>query len=203
MSSIKEILRETGLVVATNNSHKLVEFKRILTGIQIESLNDAGLKIDVEETGETFEQNAFLKASAVFHELNRPSISDDSGIVVDALNGEPGVHSARYGGEGLTDEQRTDLLLKKLEGVDRKNRTARFTCVLCVVYSLNSDPLYFSASVEGHIHTEKLGSNGFGYDPVFIEEGRQETFGQLPSNVKDENSHRAKALRKLMKFLNS
>lgn len=200
-TDLLSVLQKHGLVAATNNRHKIIEIKRILQNIPVISLGEAGLSIDVEETGSTFEENALIKARAVFEKLQKPSLSDDSGIEVDALNKEPGVFSARYGGELLNDEERTQLLLKNTEHVEDPGRTARFVCVLCLVFSHDQQPLFFRETVEGRLAKKAAGKNGFGYDPVFIENGRDRTFGELPPQVKDENSHRARALRSLARFL--
>lgn len=185
-------------VVATNNAHKVLEFKRILNALQIEclSLKEMNIECEIDETGSTFEQNAFIKAKAVYDLCGVPTIADDSGLSVDALDGEPGVYSARYGGSGLDDIGRTQLLLRKMEGI--KDRSAHFTSAIACVLD-DSTNFCVVGKVFGDIAQRPLGANGFGYDPVFIPKGYGLTFGQLESKVKDSISHRASALKQFSK----
>ncbi len=187
----------TKLVAATNNRHKLVEIRNILTpkGIEILSAADVGGVPDVEENGETFEENAIIKATAAAAHTGLPVIADDSGLEVFALGGEPGVYSARYAGEGATDEDRMAKLLKNL--VNEDDRSARFVCVIAL-----AKPGNVIGTVEGEVrgsigHTP-IGSNGFGYDPLFIPDGYDKTFAELESDEKDSISHRGNALQALI-----
>ncbi len=182
------------IVIATKNQHKLVEFRRILEplGYEVLSQADVHVDVDVEETGTTFEENAALKARAVYEATGMVTVADDSGIAVDALDGAPGVYSARYGNVG-SDLERTLLLLKNMEGVPKEQRTARYVCVIHVVFSPD-DQRSYRGECEGWIGYEMQGENGFGYDPIFMI-NETETFAMVDSSVKDQMSHRGKALR--------
>ena len=177
------------VILALNNKHKLEEIKKILTplGYEVVSQAEAGVDIDVEETGTTFEENAALKAQAVY------DISDDSGLEVDYLNGAPGIYSHRYAGENATDADRCAKLLSELNGVETEKRTARFVCVLCFIDD-KGEKLVIRGTVEGIIGTEPKGENGFGYDPVFMYGDR--SFAELSAEEKNSVSHRADALKK-------
>lgn len=180
------------LALATNNSHKVRELSRLLD-IPLLSPADLGLTMDVEETGVTFETNAALKSRWLATAANVPAIADDSGIVVDALNGEPGVFSARYGGEGLDDRDRRLLILKNLSGIPDSKRTARYVCVIAV--SIPGQPdLLFRGECEGQIIHEERGTGGFGYDPIFLDPETKRTFAELSPAEKDARSHRGRAL---------
>lgn len=189
-------------VVATQNLDKLEEIARLLRPIGIEpvSLKEVGVDFsDVEETGDTFLENARIKARAAFEKSGLPSIGDDSGLTVDALNGAPGIYSARYAGEGATNQMRIEKLLRNLEGVPEKKRTARFVCAVCCILE-SGEELCVQGECEGTIAFEPAGEGGFGYDPVFlIEDGR--SFAQLTDREKDGISHRGRALKKLQKAL--
>ena len=183
------------VILASNNKHKLEEIKKILTplGYDVVSQAEAGVDIDVEETGTTFEENAALKAQAVYDLTGTAVISDDSGLEVDYLNGAPGVYSHRYAGENATDADRCAKLLSELNGVETAKRTARFVCVLCFIDD-KGEKLVIRGTVEGIIGTEPKGENGFGYDPVFMYGDR--SFAELSSEEKNTVSHRADALKK-------
>ncbi len=183
------------VILASNNKHKLEEIKKILTplGYEVVSQAEAGVDIDVEETGTTFEENAALKAQAVYDLTKTAVISDDSGLEVDYLNGAPGVYSHRYAGENATDADRCAKLLSELNGVETAKRTARFVCVLCFIDD-KGEKLVIRGTVEGIIGTEPKGENGFGYDPVFMYGDR--SFAELSSEEKNTVSHRADALKK-------
>lgn len=183
------------VILASNNKHKLEEIKKILTplGYEVVSQAEAGVDIDVEETGTTFEENAALKAQAVYDLTGNAVISDDSGLEVDYLNGAPGVYSHRYAGENATDADRCAKLLSELNGVETAKRTARFVCVLCFIDD-KGEKLVIRGTVEGIIGTEPKGENGFGYDPVFMYGDR--SFAELSSEEKNTVSHRADALKK-------
>ena len=181
------------IIAATKNKNKLREFGEILKGFEIISQEEAGIDIDVEETGTTFEENSLLKAQAIYEKSGIPAIADDSGLCVDALGGEPGVYSARYGGEGLDDEGRVELLLKNMKDIPDEKRTARFVCAITMV----SDDGIITArgECEGRINYAPIGENGFGYDPVFYMEEYDKTTAQMTPDEKNSVSHRGKALR--------
>lgn len=193
------------IVAATRNRGKLLEMKRILSGTGIELL-DAGdfpRFPEVREEGETFLENAMSKAEAVHSATGLPALADDSGIEVDALGGAPGVKSARYGGEGLSDEQRCAKLLEALEGVPKGERGARFRCVM-VLYPLpgkGRGAITTEGILHGIIAFEPAGVNGFGYDPVFIVPERGITVAQMGPDEKDSISHRYRALVEMKAFL--
>ena len=181
-------------VLATHNPGKLREMGEILKdfGIEVVSRRDLGITVDVEETGTTFAENAMLKAKAICKEANLPAIADDSGLCVDALNGAPGVYSARYGGEGLDDKGRYMLLLSSLRGAP--TRAAHFACAVACAFP-NGDTLTAEGRCDGSIAYAPLGEGGFGYDPVFLLPGTGKTFGQLTQEEKSAVSHRGRALK--------
>jgi len=184
------------LVIATSNPGKTAEIRDLLDGfpIHIKNLGDFGPILPVEEDGDTFDDNAYKKASFVAKVLGLPALADDSGLVVDALGGAPGVYSARYAGENATDEQRYIKLLKEMKG--QTNRKATFECVISI--AVPSGPaLTYEASCEGLITEEPAGDGGFGYDPVFYYPPLEKTFGQLTLEEKGRVSHRGKALQEL------
>ena len=181
------------LVLASKNKKKLVEMNDILSqlGIQVCSEAEAGVDVEVEETGTTFEENSLLKAKAVMEASGLPAIADDSGLCVDALNGAPGVYSARYGGEGLDDVGRYRLLLENMSG--QMPRTARFVSVITCCFP-NGDVLTARGECPGTIAFAPMGEGGFGYDPVFFLPPLKKTFAQLSPEEKNAVSHRGKAL---------
>ena len=180
-------------VLATNNPAKLKEMAAILgsLGVEVVSPKELGIHIEVEETGATFAENAMLKAKAICEAANLPAIADDSGLCVDALNGGPGVYSARYGGEGLDDKGRYMLLLNSMRG--QTTRAAHFACAVCCAFP-NGDQLTAEGKCHGTIAFAPMGEGGFGYDPVFLVPEKRKTFGQLTAEEKAEISHRGKAL---------
>lgn len=186
------------VMIATKNQHKLVEFRRILEplGYEMLSQSDVDLDLEVEETGTTFEENSMRKAEAIFQATGMITIADDSGLEVDALGGEPGIYSARYGGEqNKTDLDRCRYLLKKLDGIPKEKRTARFVSVISIVFD-ETDKRCYRGECGGWIGTELLGDNGFGYDPLFlIRDGV--SFATISGTEKDRISHRGRALRKM------
>lgn len=188
------------LLVATNNNGKLKEFNEILgeLGIECVSLKDMGIAVDVEETGTTFLENALLKAKEIHKIAGIPTISDDSGLMVDALSGEPGVYSARYAGEPSDDQKNMDKLLLNLKG--KKDRTARFKSVIAAVFS-EDDILVSEGECKGVIIDEKRGTNGFGYDPIFYVEAFSKTFAEMTDDEKNSVSHRGNAIRALKEQL--
>ena len=185
------------LVVATKNQHKLTEFKRILEplGYEVLSQADLSLDIDVEETGDTFLENAALKARAIYRVTGYVTVADDSGLEVDYLNGAPGVYSARFGGSGATDCDKCRLILEKMKGVPKQQRGARFVSAIDIILSDN-DERSFVGICEGYIGDRMLGNNGFGYDPIFMVNDC-DSFATLSGEQKDQLSHRGKALRQL------
>lgn len=189
-------------ILASNNKNKLKEMKFKLKplGIDVISQAEAGYNIEVEETGSTFAENATLKAAAIYKLCHKPVISDDSGLEIDFLNGEPGVYSARYAGENATDSDRINKILNLMNGVDVENRTARFKCVICYI-DQNGNKHIFEGSCEGIIATEPSGTNGFGYDPIFLYRGT--TFANMTQEQKNKISHRGEAVNKFIEFLKS
>ena len=190
------------LLVATGNPGKLREVSSILQGMPFDvmSLEDVGVSMTVEETGTTFVDNAILKAEAYCASAGMLTLADDSGLVVDALGGRPGVLSARYGGEGLTDEQRVELLLREMADVPWEKRTARFRCVIALAWPEGRLETV-EGVVEGIIQYEPEGTNGFGYDPVFHLPEWGSTMAQLATPDKNRISHRGQAVRKAAKLL--
>ena len=188
------------IILATQNAGKLKEFNELA--------KDSGLTfipIPVEltfpeETGHTFFENAFIKANYVFSLTGLPSIGDDSGLEVDALNGRPGIHSSRYSREG-TDKSNVDKLLLELRSVQDKDRSARFKCCLVLIQNSQSDPISAEGVVEGKISEEERGNKGFGYDPVFIPKGSLLHMAEIEESEKNLISHRANAFRSLIKKL--
>ena len=188
------------LVLASANAGKQREFAALLAPLGIELLLQSALGIDsVEETGTTFEANALLKARHAASCAGRPALADDSGLVVDALDGRPGVWSARFAGAGASDADNNAQLLSQLAGVPRERRGARFRCILALVRSSDdARPLLASGSWEGSIALRPAGAGGFGYDPLFIPAGQQLTAAELPAAQKNALSHRARALAALL-----
>lgn len=181
-------------ILATHNPGKLREMAAILSqyGVEVVSPADVGITVDVEETGTTFAENAMLKAKAICAAADLPAIADDSGLCVDALNGGPGVYSARYGGEGLDDKGRYTLLLQNMRG--QTTRAAHFACAIACAFP-NGDELTAEGRCDGTIAFAPMGEGGFGYDPVFFVPEKTKTFGQLTAEEKSAISHRGKALK--------
>lgn len=182
------------LVLASDNKNKLREFRTLFEnfGVELISKAESGFTEEVEETGETFAENARIKAEAVMRATGLAAIADDSGLCVDALNGAPGVYSARYGGEGLDDKGRYMLLLSSLRGAP--TRAAHFACAVACAFP-NGDTLTAEGRCDGSIAYAPLGEGGFGYDPVFLLPGTGKTFGQLSQEEKSAVSHRGRALK--------
>ncbi len=186
------------LVVATNNKHKLIEICEKLDGLcQVVSLAEIGCFDDIPEDGDTFEANATQKAQYIKSKYGYDCFADDSGLEVDALGGRPGVYSARYSGEDKDSEKNIDKLLAELDGVE--NRSARFRTV--VALTLDDEVHLFEGVINGVITTERHGSGGFGYDPVFQPEGYVSTFAEISLEEKNRISHRGVAIEKLYDFL--
>ncbi len=190
------------MLAATGNKHKIEEFRNMLSGIKVKFSLITPDSIEgfpeIVEDGASFEENAAKKAVEASAYADMAAFADDSGLEVDALGGEPGILSARYAGEGASNEQRIAKLLKNLEGVS--NRKARFVCVIAIAYR-GELAGSFRGEVEGSIIDAPRGSHGFGYDPVFVPDGYDKTFAELGSDVKDKISHRAKAMRKAVDFI--
>lgn len=184
------------LLIATNNPNKLSEFQTLLSQINFE-VKSPDVDLDPEETGSTFQENALIKAKAFA--LAYPDnwiVAEDSGLIVDALNGRPGVYSKRYGDDDL---HRNQKLLEELKNTKGADRSARFQTTICLIQ--NDQIKYFTGIVEGKIADSIRGTEGFGYDPIFIPEGHDQTFAELGQSVKNQLSHRARAIRQLVKYL--
>lgn len=190
------------IVVASGNLGKIAEIRALLEGMSAEvvPMSALGLSSTIVEDGETFEANALIKARALAAAGGVPALADDSGLEVDALGGKPGVHSARYGGEGLDDAARCQRLLTELFGAPPELRTARFRCALAYIEP-PSFPVSFHGTVEGRIAPRPAGSHGFGYDPIFIPESWSETMAELPPAIKNTISHRFRALEAFRRWL--
>lgn len=186
------------VIIATKNPGKAMEFEHIFSsrGITVRTLLDYPEIPEVEETGTTFEENAILKAEAVSKALGKMVIGDDSGLIVDALEGRPGIYSARYAGEAKNDQNNTDKVLSELEDIPEEKRMARFYCALAVAIP-GQETKTVSGTCEGRILKERRGSNGFGYDPVFYVPEKGLAMAELSSDEKNKISHRANALKKL------
>lgn len=189
------------IFIASKNSGKIKEIKAYLSelGIEIFSLLDMFSFNDIAETGNTFEENAFIKAKALFDIVKLPVLADDSGLEVDALSGAPGVYSARYAGPGASDSDNIRKLLDELQDVQPDSKTARFKCILVLYDGISKRS--FEGACEGRIIDSTRGDEGFGYDPVFVPNGYEKTFAELGLKVKNKLSHRAKALKSLQDFL--
>ena len=185
------------VVLASKNKHKLVEISKITEkfGMELILQSELGVDIDVDETGTTFEENSFLKAEAVMKATGLPALADDSGIAVDALNGEPGIYSARYGfDDTLDDWGRLELLLKNTEKVPDGQRQAQFVCVITMV-TPEGRTIQARGEIHGELTREPRGENGFGYDPIFYYPPMGMTTAEMPSEAKNEVSHRGNALK--------
>lgn len=188
------------LVFATNNAHKLEEIRAILgEKVEILSLQDIGCHADIPETADTLEGNAALKAEFIYQNYGMDCFADDTGLEVEALGGAPGIYSARYaGGEGHDSEANMQKLLHELNG--QANRNAQFRTAICLIEG--GEERLFEGVVKGTIVEEKHGNSGFGYDPVFLPEGHSQTFAEMGNDEKNKISHRARAVQKLVDYLN-
>ena len=187
------------LIVATGNQGKLKEIRAILGETEVLGLHDLPFSVEIIEDGETFEANAQKKAETLMKKLGLPVLADDSGLVVDALGGRPGVYSARFAGENASDADNNRKLLSELREVPEKQRTARFVCVMCLV--MPDGAVYTTrGEAEGCILREARGENGFGYDPLFYVKEYDKTFAELSAEEKNAVSHRGKALRSMRKI---
>jgi XTP/dITP diphosphohydrolase len=192
------------VIIATKNRGKAREFEDIFRsrGYEIRTLLDYPEIADIDETGNTFEENAILKAEAVSTTLNKLVISDDSGLVIDALKGRPGIFSARYAGEQKNDEANIDKVLAEMSEIPQNERTARFYCALALA-APGQKTLTVSGTCEGKILRERRGTNGFGYDPIFFASEKGLSMAELSTNEKNKISHRANAIQKMDKILDS
>jgi len=187
------------LIIATKNKGKAIEFERFFKdmAIDIKSLldySDSNGELEIEETGSTFTENAILKAEAIARLFNTAVLADDSGLIIDALDGRPGIYSARYAGENKSDEANIKKVLGELAETPHKNRTARFVCVLAVAIP-NEETIVQTGYCEGEITFTTMGENGFGYDPIFIPAGFTKTMAQISADEKSRISHRSQAMK--------
>ena len=185
------------LIFASHNENKVKEIRAILPeSIRLLSLNDIGFHEEIEETGNTLEENAQIKAETIYKQTGKNVFADDSGLFVDALNGAPGVYSARYAGTGNS----KDNIRKLIEELKNKeNRNASFQAVFCII--LSGEIHFLKGKINGKIISEEKGTEGFSYDPVFIPDGHEKTFAEMNSEMKNQISHRAKAVQKLITFI--
>lgn len=188
----------TEIIIATKNSGKAREFLQLFTNknVKVSTLLDYPDLLEVAETGKTFEENAILKAEAIANQLGKVVIADDSGLIVDALEGRPGIYSARYAGDEKDDEKNIDRVLLELEGVREEERTARFYCALAVA-APNKQTITVIGTCEGTILSERRGTNGFGYDSIFYVTKKGKSMAELSAQEKNVISHRAVALQNL------
>ncbi len=191
------------IVLASGNCGKVREFNELLAGLDLEVVPQSEFNVpEAEETGLSFVENAILKARNAAQHTGLPAVADDSGLEVDALKGEPGIHSARYAGPGATDRQNLEKLLAALKDAPDAERTARFQCVIVFLrHALDPTPIICQGTWEGSILREPRGANGFGYDPVFHVPTHGCSAAELPSEVKNRLSHRGQALAKLLRIL--
>jgi XTP/dITP diphosphohydrolase len=192
------------VLLASNNPSKLRELRSIASsyGLEVVSPSDLGIRLDVEETGGSFAENALLKARAFQVVAGGVVLADDSGLVVDVLNGEPGIYSARFSGPDATDEDRNRIILKRLEGVPESERTARFVAAIAVA-GVGEETRVFEGRVEGRISEEPIGKGGFGYDPIFFYPPFHTTLADVDADQKASVSHRGKAMAAAVAFLGS
>ena len=192
------------VILATQNEGKIREMRDIFSkfGMDVISRDEMGLpKDEIEETGTTFEENSYIKASVIAKQCDGIVVADDSGIAVDCIGGKPGVYSARFAGEGCTPHDNNVKLLQLMDGIPTEERGARFVSVITLIYP-DGTKLVARGECEGSVSEEMRGENGFGYDPIFIPKGYDQTFGELPAELKNRISHRAKSLLKLEELIN-
>ena len=189
------------IIIATRNNHKLYEIIQVMADLNLEilSLKDFPGLPDIKETGKTFNENALLKANAVYHQTGFWSIADDSGLEVSALNGQPGIYSARYAGPNKDIKENNEKLLRNMIKIPFEKRGAQFYCAAAIAGPEITETV--EGIVKGKISTEPRGTNGFGYDPLFIPEGFDQTLGELDEEIKNNISHRAIAFKKMSKLL--
>ncbi len=184
-------------IFATNNRHKLDEVRDIMKAFDIRSLREAGIETDIPEDHETLWENALQKARYIYEKTGMNVFADDTGLEIESLGGRPGVYSARYAGEGCTYADNVKKVLLEMQGMS--NRKAAFRTVVALI--LDGEEYLFEGRVDGHIIEESIGHEGFGYDPVFIPDGYEQTFAQMPASLKNSISHRAIAFQKVGDFL--
>ena len=187
------------IVFATSNSHKIAEVSRINSSIDFISLTELKMLEDIPETGHTFRENAYQKAWYVFSRCKLPTLAEDSGLAIRSLDGNPGVLSARFAGEDKNHQNNMEKVLRLL--TDQNDRSAQFISTLCFIDSAGC-PHYFEGFCNGQIHTSAQGIGGFGYDPIFIPEGYERTFGELSDDIKDAISHRKKSFALFTTYIN-
>ena len=189
------------LILASNNKHKIKEYSSILgkIGIDVISQKEAGIEIDAQETGTNFKENAIIKAEKIYEKIKKPVISDDSGLVIDFLNGMPGVYSHRFLGENTPDKEKCEKILEMMKDVQDDKRTARFVCDICYIDE-NGEKQVFEGVCEGKISDSIKGNNGFTYDMIFLYNDNK-TFAQMSEEEKDNVSHRKKAVDKLLEYI--
>lgn len=189
------------VIIATKNKGKAKEFKAFFAPYKIEAVSLLDLEEevpDIEETGESFVENAALKAEEISSRFQQPVLADDSGLIIDSLEGRPGIYSARYAGEPTNDRANIDKVLEEMKQIPLEERSARFVCVLAIARP-DEETIFVTGYCEGHIKTEQCGENGFGYDPIFIPKGYTETMAQLDPSEKNQISHRKQAMKQLEK----
>lgn len=185
-------------IFASHNAHKAAEIKRLLPGAEILSLSDINYHEEIPETGSTLRENALIKAQTIFDIYGNPVFADDTGLMVEALDGDPGVYSARYAGSEANSDKNMEKLLRALK--DKENRAAHFATVIAFI-DASGQEYFFEGRVDGEILIEKTGSGGFGYDPVFKPKGYSQSFAQMNTEAKNEISHRGRALQKFIQFI--
>jgi XTP/dITP diphosphohydrolase len=185
------------LVIASNNKGKIREITQMIDNISLLSLNDIGFTDEIPEPYHTFEENALAKANTVYTFCGKNTFADDSGICANALNGAPGVFSARYSGDDATDESNLQKLADALK--NHTDKSGYYKAVICLIW--NGEPYFFEGICEGELLSEPRGDGGFGYDPIFIPSGYDKTFAELPADIKHAISHRGKAIRKMVAFV--
>lgn len=190
------------IIIATKNAGKAQEFKDFFKAYDVNALSllDLSEQLDVEETGETFKENAALKAEQIASHYNQVVLADDSGLIVDALDGRPGVFSARYAGESKSDQANINKVLWELADVPREKRTARFVCVLAIAEP-GKETIFQTGYCEGEIALSEKGSHGFGYDPIFIPQGFVKSMAELKPEEKNKMSHRSQAMKQLKSWI--
>lgn len=195
------MIQKKQILIATKNLGKFGEMEKLLRGLPfyLRSLNEFSDVFEVEETGATFEENAILKAQEYARQTKISALADDSGLEVSALGNAPGVFSARYAGNNSTDTEKISKLLKELE--NKSDRSARFVCVMALADETGKIIYSAKGICNGKIALSASGANGFGYDPIFIPEGFDKTFGELPNNIKQKISHRAQAIQEIIRFM--
>jgi len=200
-SSEEQTPERKRLIIASNNAGKIREFKELLSpfGFEVISMRDAGFNDEIVEDGDTFEENAHIKARAVFEATGMPTIADDSGLEIDFLDGAPGVYSARYAGEGASDKERCQKVLDEMHGVARELRDAKFICSIYFIYA-EDDEYSVRGEVSGYIGEKPKGKNGFGYDPIFMLND-DESMATIDEEEKNKISHRARAFGQLSRIL--